>query len=42
MFFIGDIRRALFVGGTHRWNCLVREATAWLEVHAAWLIRSER
>jgi len=31
--FIGTVRRALLVPGTHRWNMWVRDTTAWLERH---------
>ena len=31
---IGDIRRALFIRGTWKWNAWVRDVTAWVE---AWL-----
>jgi len=41
MFFIGTVRRALMIRGTWRWNGWVRSATAWLEEHARWLIRSK-
>ena len=40
MFFIGTIRRLLFIYGTHKWNAWVRDITARLE--GTWLIRSER
>jgi len=39
MFFIGDIRRLLFIKGIHRWNAWVRDITAKLE--GTWLIRSK-
>ena len=39
MFFIGTIRRLLFIRGAHRWNAWVRDVTARLE--GIWLIRSE-
>jgi hypothetical protein len=38
--FIGTVRRALLVRGSHRWNGWVRSATAWLELRG--LLRSER
>lgn len=41
MFFIGTIRRFFFIKGTHCWNDWVRDITAWLEIHASWLIRSK-
>jgi hypothetical protein len=41
MFFIGDLRYALFVSWPRqsRWNAWVRDITAKLE--GSWLIRSE-
>ena len=41
MFYIGCVRRSLFIRGTWRWNCWVREATAWLEMYCPKLIRSD-
>jgi hypothetical protein len=41
MIFIGDLRRLLFVKGNHKWNAYVRDITAWLEIHANWLVTSE-
>ena len=38
MFFIGTVRRFLFVKGTHKWNAWVRDITAKLE--GTWFIRS--
>lgn len=40
MFFIGDLRRFLFIRGTHKWNGWVRGVTAQLE--GTWLVRSEK
>lgn len=37
---IGAVRGALLLNGSWRWNALVRDCTAWLEVRAPWLIRS--
>ncbi len=31
MFYIGSLRRFLFVKGTHKWNAWVRDITARLE-----------
>jgi len=39
MFFIGSVRRFLFVKGTHKWNAWVRDVTAWLEIKTPWFIR---
>ena len=38
MIHIGKLRRALFVGGEHKWNAVVRDFTAWLELRFPWLI----
>lgn len=40
MFFIGSVRRFLFVPGESRWNAFVRDFTAKLE--GTWLIRGTR
>lgn len=40
MFFIGDIRRALLISGSWKWNAWVRDYTAKLE--GSWLIRSQK
>ena len=40
LFFIGSLRRALFISGTHWWNGFVRDITAKFE--GSWLIRSEK
>ncbi len=39
MLFVGDVRRALLIRGSHRWNAWVRDVTARLE--GSWLIRSQ-
>lgn len=38
MFFIGDIRRFLFIKGNWKWNAWVRDLTA--KIEGSWLIRS--
>ena len=38
LFFIGDLRRALSIGGTHWWNGFIRDITALFD--NSWLIRS--
>jgi len=40
MFFIGDIRRFLFMRFDCKWNAWVRDYTAKYE--GTWLIRSEK
>ncbi len=40
MFFIGDIRRLLFVPWNSWWNAFIRDLTARLE--GTWLIRSTK
>ncbi len=40
LFFIGSLRRFMFVTGTHWWNGFVRDITAKLE--GSWLIRSTK
>ncbi len=40
MFFIGSVRRFLFIRGEHRWNAWVRDVTAKLE--GSWLISSSK
>ena len=39
MFFIGDVRRFLFINGRWKWNAVVRDFTALLE--STWIIRSK-
>ena len=41
MFFLGNVRRFLFIKGTYLWNAWVRDITAWLEIHTPWLIGSK-
>lgn len=38
LFFIGSLRRTLFITGRHWWNGFVRGITA--ELEGTWLIRS--
>jgi len=40
MFFIGSLRRFLFVPWVSRWNAWVRDTTAKFE--GTWLIRSSK
>lgn len=40
MFFIGDLRRALFMPFPCRWNAWVRDVTARFE--GSWLIRQHK
>ncbi len=40
LFFIGNLRRLLLIGGRHWWNGFVRDITAKLE--GTWLIRSKQ
>ncbi len=40
MFFIGSLRRFLFLSGSWKWNAWVRDVTAKLE--GGFLIRSEK
>jgi len=40
MFFIGTLRRSLFIRGTWKWNAIVRDITAKLD--GTWLIRSNK
>ena len=37
MLHIGKVRRFFFVNGTHKWNAVVRDVTAWLERKVPWL-----
>ena len=40
MFFIGDVRRFLFISGSWKWNAVVRDVTALLE--STRIIRSNK
>lgn len=40
MFFIGDIRRFLFVPWKSKWNAWVRDVTA--KADGSWLIRNRK
>lgn len=40
LFFIGDLRRKLFIGRSSWWNALIRDVTAKYE--RTWLIRDSR
>ena len=40
MFYVGSLRRFLFVPWTSRWNAWVRDITAKYE--GSWLVRCER
>lgn len=42
MFFIGSVRRILFIRGSHSWNAYVRDVTAWMEVHCPLLVTSTK
>ncbi len=41
MFFIGSLRRFLFIPWESRWNACVRDITAWFEVNVPRFIRSK-